>query len=452
MIPVLVLFALLSGCALVDRAADLTHQAFTGVADRETTPVGDPLSLHLQLALLSDRVVTRIVQETETPLDAVDDPNRRAALLRLRLDYASAMWNAASGPNPYANAIHMLLTLTVGRRRLEGSSLADALGESLRPTLAVLGAAQNDVERLVRGFLTPAELSALDQVIRETQESQIEGQWLGIVDLPELLSSSRLARSGGGRGSTNLFSILGLDPFAGLDPATREIAESRQFGERLLFNVQRMPVLLRLNAELLATQVAADLGLDRAQASLDRATFAMEQVAETAAGLPDRLSAERAQIVADMRAEADRLGALARDYRGLFDAATTTAGTADQALQTFAGVMQRFEPDNGQPATPPRPFEITEYAETANRISEAAVNLSGLMSRVQETLDSPSATRLTPEVEALLAGAEERARRWLYTAFALGCGLIVCAGLAVIVTVWVLRALRRQPAPRTGGA
>ena len=452
MIPVLVLLALLSGCALVDGAADLTNRALAGIAGPETTPVGDALSLHLRLALLSDRVVTQIVQETETPLDAVDDPNRRAALLRIRLDYASAMWNAASGPNPYANAINMLLTLTVGRRRLERSSLAHALGESLRPTLAVLRSAQSDVERLVRGFLTPAELSALDQTIRETQESQVEGPPLGIVDLPELLSSTRVAKSGGGRGSKNLFSILGLDPFAGLDPATREIAESRQFGERLLFNVQRMPVLLRLHAELLATQVSADLGIERAQASLDRATIAMAQVAETAVGLPDRLSAERAQIVADVRAEAERLGVLARDYRGLFDAATTMAGTADQALQTFAGVMQRFESDNGQPSAPSRPFAITEYAETANRIGEAAVNLSGLLSRVQETLDSPSAARVTPELAALLAGAEERARRWLYVAFALGCGLIVCAGLAVVLTAWVLRSLRGQPAPRTDAA
>ena len=258
MIPMLVLLALLSGCALVDRAADLTSPAFAGVAGRKTTPVGDPLSLHLQLALLSDRVVTHIVQATEAPLDAVNDPNRRAALLRIRLDYASAMWNAASGPKPYADAIDMLLTLTVGRRRLERSSLAHALGESLRPILAVLRSAESDVERLVRGFLTPAELSALNQAIREAEELQIEGQRLDIVDLSELLSSSRVASSGGGRGSTNLFSILGLDPFAGLDPARREIAESRQFGERLLFTVQRMPVLLRLNAELLATQVAAD--------------------------------------------------------------------------------------------------------------------------------------------------------------------------------------------------
>jgi hypothetical protein len=87
--PVLVLLALLSGCALVDGAADLTNRAVAGAAGRETTPVGNPLSFHLQLALLSDRVVTQIVQEAETPLDAVDDPPAGGALaatpgLRLR--------------------------------------------------------------------------------------------------------------------------------------------------------------------------------------------------------------------------------------------------------------------------------------------------------------------------------------------------------------------------------
>ncbi len=450
MIPLLVLLALLSGCALLDRAADLTDRAFAGMTGRDTTPVGDPLYVQLQLAMLSDAVVTQILQKTATPLDAVDDLKRRAALLEIRLDYAAAMWNAASGPSPYANAIHMLLTLTVGRRQLERSPLAHALGESLRPTLVVLRSAQRDVEKLVRSFLTPAEFSALDQAIQEAQESHVAGTgpWVAIVDLQQILASSRVPKSGGGGAFTNLVGILGLNPFAGLDPATREIAESRQFAERLLFNVQRMPVLLRLNAELLATQVAADFQLDRAQASLDRATTAMQQVAQTAAELPDRLSAERAQIVADVRTEAERLGTLAHDYRGLFDAATTTAGTTNQALQTFAGVMQRFESEESEPSGPSRPFDVTEYAETAHRISEAAVNLSELLSNFHKTLDAPGLTRLTPQVEALLVGAEERARRWLYAAFALGCGLIVCAGL----TVWVLRSLRGQPAARTDSA
>jgi hypothetical protein len=186
-IPLLVLLALLSGCALLDRATDLSSRAFAEMSGGDTTRVGDPLYLHLQLALLSDKVVTQILQKTEMGLAAVDEPNRRAAVLAIRLDYAAAMWNAASGPSPYANAINMLLTLTVGRRQLERSPLAHALGESLRPTLAVLRSAQGDVESLVRGFLTPAEFSALNQAIQEADESHVAGQRLAIVDLQQTL-------------------------------------------------------------------------------------------------------------------------------------------------------------------------------------------------------------------------------------------------------------------------
>jgi len=72
--------------------------------------------------------------------------------------------------------------------------------------------------------------------------------------------------------SPNLLHVLGLDPFAGLDPATREIAETRQFGERLLFTLQRLSFLIRLNGEMLANNAARDLGVERLIASLDRAS------------------------------------------------------------------------------------------------------------------------------------------------------------------------------------
>jgi hypothetical protein len=65
-IPLLVLLALLSGCALLDRATDLSSRAFAEMSGGDITRVGDPLYLHLQLALLSDKVVMQILQKTET--------------------------------------------------------------------------------------------------------------------------------------------------------------------------------------------------------------------------------------------------------------------------------------------------------------------------------------------------------------------------------------------------
>jgi uncharacterized protein YukE len=142
--------------------------------------------------------------------------------------------------------------------------------------------------------------------------------------------------------------------------------------------------------------------------------------------------------VADVRAEAERLGALARDYRATFEAATATAGTVNQALQTFGAVTQRFQSAD-QSSPPSRPFDITEFARTAGQVSDAAVNLTSLLGRLEGTLDSPVVGRLLPQADALLTDAERRGRKWLYTAFALGCGLIAFGGLAVVVTVSIVR-------------
>lgn len=71
--------------------------------------------------------------------------------------------------------------------------------------------------------------------------------------------------------------------------------------------------------------------------------------------------------------------------------------------------------------------------------SEAAVNLTGLLERVEATLDSPAGTNVAPQATAFLNEANARGRRLLYTAFALGCALIAFASRAVIATASILR-------------
>ena len=50
----------------------------------------------------------------------------------------------------------------------------------------------------------------------------------------------------------SVFNLLALDPLSGLDPATREIAQTRLLAERALFVTQKMPMLLRWQTELLS--------------------------------------------------------------------------------------------------------------------------------------------------------------------------------------------------------
>lgn len=402
----------------------------------------DPVFIYLQLAMLSDRVVTSVIRETEEPLEETTNLNDREALLHLRLDLATALWNAASGPNPHANALDMMVTIDVARRVLEGPSLTRALGDDRADVDKVLAAAAGDIRVLVRDFLSPAEFAALESAISSADTSKYDTSALDTIDLQQLLSSAqKRGRGGQSTGLPSLLGLLGVDPLAGLDPATREIAETRQFGERMLFSVQRLPYLMRMNAELLANDVAQELDVDKAVDAVDRASEAMAKVAGTVEGLPDRISQERQKLVADLGSESGRLGGLARDWRGAFDAATGTATAANQALQSFDVVARRME---GPPGATPAPgggesLDVKEIGRTAAGVGDAAANLTTLLARLQQTLETPALDRVPALAGSIVGEAEATARRLLWTAFGLGCLLVAIACVAAILTSRLVR-------------
>jgi hypothetical protein len=47
-----------------------------------------------------------------------------------------------------------------------------------------------------------------------------------------------------------------MDPLAGLDPTTRELAQTRLLAERAMFIAQRMPQIIQWQAELLTIRTA----------------------------------------------------------------------------------------------------------------------------------------------------------------------------------------------------
>jgi len=431
---------LIGGCTVVDRSVRFTGRTVGLVAPSESASA-DPMVLQLQLAMLSDSVVAQALQLTAKPLADTADARVRQTLLQLRLDYASALWSAVSGPNPRVNAINLMFSLALERGALRRPAIAAALGPARESLAEVLVGAEEDIAPLVQAFLAPEEFEALRAAIDAEAASPVAWRGVAAVDIQGLLETADSGARAAGR-STNLLRLLGVDPLAGLDPATREIAESRQFGERLLFSLQRAPFLLRLNSELLANDVARDIDMAGIVDSLDRASRAMAEVAATAAALPDRLSAEREQLVAAVRSEADRLAGMADQYRGAFGAADAAATSIEQALQTLTTVIDRFQP-NPDPARPAaRPFDVNEYAHAAGAIGAAASNLTALLGQVEGTLDSSAVAKLSPHLVAALDQAEARGRRVLYLAFGLGCALIAVASLATLVTIAILRRTR----------
>ena len=96
------------------------------------------------------------------------------------------------------------------------------------------------------------------------------------------------AKKSGGPQLGRLYDQLRLDPLVGLDPATREIAQTRLFAERAFYVMQKMPQLLRwqlelLNANALASPVVQQVVANTTQltASVDRVSRVAERLTRT---------------------------------------------------------------------------------------------------------------------------------------------------------------------------
>ena len=107
-------------------------------------------------------------------------------------------------------------------------------------------------------MLKPEQQAELRQAIeawrRQNPEpgSVLAARALGFASQVAKANQAETAKPG------SVFDLLKVDPLSGLDPATREIAQTRLFAERALFVTQKMPMLLRWQTELLTRQRGGD--------------------------------------------------------------------------------------------------------------------------------------------------------------------------------------------------
>ncbi len=245
---------------------------------------------------------------------------------------------------------------------------------------------------------------------------------------------------------SSVFSLVNLDPTAGLDPAVREITLTRLFAERAMFTAQRMPFLLRVQAELLTEEVAQQPEVQRVltntaglSESADRLSRATESISQTAAQLPDRMSAERKEILAALDQQEGKLRALAAEVDRTLVAGEKMSTSLNTSLTTFDALMKRFgvgEPKTNVVArTNARPFNILDYGQVATQI--------GAMSKDHNTLVT-SVNQSVPQLTQVSQQASADAERVVNRAFRLGLVLIVVLLIGSVLAALAYRILANK--------
>lgn len=368
----------------------------------------------------------------------------RLAAQNWRITQSTAAYTIASGPNAVVNALDMIVLAGLSRMVIEDYWRKDLYGERAAPLLEVHRSLEQQSWKLVEGVLDFDQMTQLRAVMEQWRAENPKARAVAQIRFTDFAAIER-RRDSKAHGSGSLFALIGLDPLRNLDPAVRELEQTRQLAERTIYYLQRAPSLLDMQIERLVYQLAIMPEAKQTLAGLERIGGAADAIGRLTHDAPAIIANERHALITELTAalhqEEARLQELLIEVRDVLNAGAQTSESVGATVAALDAFVARFQPRHMQPvaaATPGRPFDITEYGATARELASTARSVQALLVQV----DASSAG-----VERLASAATQDLRDVVDHAFWRGVTLIAVLAIAALVAGLIYRyAATRMPA------
>jgi hypothetical protein len=422
---------LLSGCAV-------TNRLFRDAAAEERA--ASLLQVQLAVMRFADEYAARISEQVASFQQATADPGERLAAQSWLVSQATAAFTIAAGPNPELNAIDMLVFATLSRMVIEDRWVGESYGGRANGLLAAHRALEARVWNYSDVMLSQAQKDELRSSIEAWHRENPLGRAVPFVHLEDFAFATSASRRGS-TSPTSIFSFLGIDPLSNLDPAVRELAQSRQLAERAVYYGQRVPMLVSMEAQRLAFELAVTPEAVGLLDSVARIGGAAQSTSELATGLPELVAKERAaaieQLTGILDARQGELQALVVELRSTLEAGGTTSDSVRETIAALDALMVRFERPASAAGRPPgRPFDVTEYTDALRQMAETAQQLQALLGQADQK--APALTQLSGQATDRLASLADHVYWRLVQ-------LILVLVAASVAGVLVVRAVARRP-------
>ncbi len=354
-------------------------------SSKEKAAAAELLQLQARNMRYADLYVGTLIEATRS-LELVEtDVEERYSLSGWLLAEAGSAYADASSDNAVIGCLDLVTLATLSRMTVE------QIGPERFPDqTAALVAAHRELEAgawdLASGILTPTQREDLRRLLVDWREKHPDSRIAPFVRFQEFVSMAP-GETGKARVvmPSSLIGLVGLDPMAGLDPAVRQVEQSRLLAERALYYAQRVPVIFDLQLDHSANRLAAGPESQRLQREVASLTASAATFASVAQALPGTISAEREALIAQLNetlsSQAATLRPLLVDMRGTLEAGSAAAAAIEQATRSIDALVARFskkpgEPDNG------KPFDVNEYTQAAAEIAKAAALLDQVIGSV----------------------------------------------------------------------
>lgn len=449
-IPILGLLLLLgaSSCGVAKGVAE-TPGRLVGVFSPDAKPEQRAAELELvrsDVMRYADRIVTQIDAAAVVFAVRAGTPEAHERSLQWRLDTAETAYQTATQPLPFS-ALADLVAMCVYEKRLHQAHWKQKFGDADAVMVDVWNSLVDQGLDTVKRRL-PEDLSQTLQKVVDSWETDTH-------DVEQLLQSGPprfedlVAKETSGEDSTSLFGVLGLNPMDSLEPATQEIARSRELAERAVYVAQRTPKLLTWRAELLVLRVSQQPNVEGVLEDVNRVTKSVE---EATTSLPEKLrvegdlliqrvstelAAQRSGLLEDLETTSATTQALLVSSEKTLDAATRLANALESMSNAADPVIARFTTPNAgdepppSPTEPPgKPFDPDDYTRLAAQLTDMVRELNVTADRIDKTM--PIAQQ---NLDAAVARADQSVDRALDAV--LRVALIVIG--AIVVAALILR-------------
>jgi hypothetical protein len=296
-------------------------------------------------------------------------PEQRLNTQAWKVQQAVSAYTDASGPNAVTNALDLVVLATLSRMVVDDSWVTEIYGARARQTQEAYRELEEHAWLMLQGILTADQTARLHQIIDAWRAQHPHVKAVAFVHFVDFARSVGAPEPGEEEKPGNLFALVGINPFAGLDPAVQQIAQTRQLAERSIYYIQRMPDLMTMQVELMTYRYAVLPETKTVMADVNRVSLigsASERLVRT---LPGMLDTQREALVKDLmrtlNTESASVGTLAVQLQATLQAGTNTANAVGGALDTVHKITSQFAPTPGAPPTPPEkqgpPFDIRQY-------------------------------------------------------------------------------------------
>ena len=436
----------LTGCSAL-KIPKPAKQATVTPVQLTTTPGGPvtPVVLQAEVLRAADTYVAMVSEACDDISAKTTNTAVRVAALRWKLDQATAAFNDATGDNPSVNALDLLVLVTMARNVVQDFGV-QTYGEAALPLLNTQCELETNAWIMARSILQPSQEKELKNLIQEWRRKNPNQRDIGPIRFREFAAALGRTPKQSSITPTSIFSLLYIDPLAGLDPTTAAIEGIRELGERAMYYSQRVPMLLNWQTQLLVLQLAEQPAPQQMLNDANQLAAAASAFAQTSRQLPQVINDQRQaavqQILDGLIAQGNKSQELVTDTRLTLNSAAMAASNINNALQSLTAFVQYVSPTNA-PSTPPDtnspPFNVLDYGTAATQIGNAASNLTALLATANQSV---------PELEKLSQQMTANANRVVHHAFWLCVVLIFIFLAGLMAAGLVYRTLTHKLADR----